>query len=139
MVVTQRVGDFHDFGADPHMLDSQQHKSPEQKIGNYCVPTETLSTIGFPPNPTAKCPTTIVSPWCFPCRPPATTPCLDSRFTCPAVNATLVPQRRAAFLTRTVWRFPGFGYPPMSANVAFGDPHCLPCHATIISYSAQRT
>jgi hypothetical protein len=41
---------------------------------------------------------------------PAASPCFNSRFPRPAINAALVPQRGATLLGRTIWRVLGFGY-----------------------------
>ena len=70
---------------------------------------------------------------------PAAAPRLDPRLPRPAVNAAFVPQSRAALLRRAVRRVLGLWYPPVPADVAYGNSHCLPAHAAIISYSALRT
>ncbi len=72
-------------------------------------------------------------------RRPAATPNLDAGFSRPSIDATLVPQGRTTRLRRTIRRVLGLRYPPVTADVADGDPHCLPAHAAIISHSVLWT
>src|SRR5271154_54474 len=70
---------------------------------------------------------------------PSAAPYLDPRFPRPAINSSLVPQHRSALLLGTISRVLGFGYPPMTADVANRDPHSQPAHVVIVLYSAPRT